>query len=1224
MRFVVVAASLAFLSVTLLATPPLPPPEFAAVQSPAKPPPFPVTLVDQGQFDPKFKGYFLPEGFRMEVVASEPEVINPVGITFGPDGNLFVLEWRQDPVTTSWNEIKETFHYRDGTTKRVPTMRKFVTDWVKQLKYDPATKQFGPAKPIIAEELPSSVLYHDGWLYVTGRGTVRRYRQSLPTGKWDIREVIAQGFCGFHHHQVSGLTIGNDGWLYLTSGDDDNFVEGSDGSRATVLRTGAVFRCKPDGSQMEVFSLGYRNPYRDVAFDDRFNLFHTDNDNEDGSRFMGCRIMHVAEGADFGWRLKEGVHCCRPDIVRAAIGGELPGRLPPMIKTGRGAPAGLLIYNDTYLPEQYRGLLYYPDVFRKLIRAYSVQPAGSTFKITGEFTFMKSDDPLFRPCQMITGPDGAIYICDWRTDSGGAGKLWGDGVHGRIYRVSWAGTKDTPAIALRGMDSWAKLQPKNGYGSFDSLIEALRSPNATDRQFARHEMIRRIVPNSNDLAYFQDVENVRRIFSSCAMDKMQNLQTRLTCTGGLQQLWDEKVNHQFIKLLRDQEADVRRVAAEAIGMNSKRGDEANHTALLKAIADPEPTVRRVAALALGRVAAGGVADALVNVYKSEETPDPFLMDAYVRGIERVGKHGVEAVLNLAQSGDERDRDIASRIFTAFRIRAAAEALPEMLGYPHLTVPQREALIRSYANYQFDPPISIDPLAVFLAKRPDEPLSVLQAAVEVFGTNSVTAGPTTRNYLIGLLPRVDRETRLEVIRAVENTRLKEAVPALLTMLADDRRDVPERTAILKALRVTSDAAAARTIAGLLAPTEPASLRVEALRTLAALAPAEAYKAAVSLLDQTETNLLEEAVSVLGATADGAKLIGQRCLAGKLPRELCPRVTDSLLKFNRDPEAARMRSEVLKGGLLLNLDPAQVARMANLVQTKGDPKKGKELYLNTKVLACATCHRMEGVGGYVGPDLSRVWDTQSVEKLLESILAPSKEIKEGFQTYRLVTANGQTVTGLRLLDTATEVTIRDATGRDIRVAKDDIEELTPSKLSIMPEDAVAQLTFDQFIDLLAFLKSRPQQESLRGTVSDFTLSGPTTTELSSMPADVLADSTGKAGGPWHAVSVGSNGLLDLKDVFPPKPAGLLLRTWVYSPTKQRATAALTTDSPVKVWANSAAAFEQSPDKAGLKEGTFDLDLHEGWNPVLIKLVNGGPTQRLGLRVLGKSVRTAAKPE
>ncbi len=70
--------------------------------------------------------------------------------------------------------------------------------------------------------------------------------------------------------------------------------------------------------------------------------------------------------------------------------------------------------------------------------------------------------------------------------------------------------------------------------------------------------------------------------------------------------------------------------------------------------------------------------------------------------------------------------------------------------------------------------------------------------------------------------------------------------------------------------------------------------------------------------------------------------------------------------------------------------------------------------------------------VGPDLSRLWDTATVEKILEAIVEPSKEIKEGFQTYRLTTVDSKVYTGLKVKDDAKEVVIREATGRDIRLA------------------------------------------------------------------------------------------------------------------------------------------------------------------------------------------------
>jgi putative membrane-bound dehydrogenase-like protein len=1054
-------ASLAGLLLAVGVTAAPPPADFAQPQSAAKPAPFPVTFIDQGKYDPRLKGYVTPDGFRLDIVAADPVVVNPVGLTFAPDGRLFVLEWAPDPYSDGkWFEFKETFRYRDGSSKQVATMKKFVGDPLKEMTYDPKTGRFIAGKVIVMDELPSTVLYHDGWVYLTGRGTVRRYRQSRPGGLWDIKETIAQGFCGFHHHQVSGLTLGNDGLLYITSGDDDNFVEGSDGSRATVLRTGAVFRCRPDGSGMETYSLGYRNPYRDLAHDEAFNWFHTDNDNEDGSKFTGCRIMHVAEGTDYGWRLATGARCCRPDALRGAVAGELPGKVPPMVKTGRGSPAGLLIYNDTRLPKQYRGLLSYPDVYRKVIRSYAVRPAGSSFEITGEFELVKSDDPLFRPCQMVTGPDGAIYICDWRTDSGGAGKLWGDGQHGRIYRLRWVGTKDQPEIPLRGMDSWAKLLA----ASDDELVAKLGADDFTDRLVARNELVRRGERSRQRV--------LRRIVSGTLPSA-----GRLPALGVLQAHWNADVEDLFRLLLNDQSADIRRTAVEGLALHATPKDARTHDHLVRAMGDEHPAVRRVAALAVGRVGAPEAADALVKAWAADDGKDVFLSDALVRGVERLGTDGVAALLKAADAGDARLRDRVALAFTAFRTRPAFDALPKLIASANYTPGQRADLVRSYANYLFDPPVSFDPLADLLAGRPNEAAAVKVAGLEVLAAAGGLAGPAGNRFAIAQLDSPDAEVRLAAIQAAETARLTAAVPKLAQTLADAKRPAAERAAALRAVRVAGDRSAVGPALAVLGSNDTAPLRVEALRTIAALDPVAARPAAEKLLDQPDVTLQTEAVAVLGATKDGARLVGERLLARKLSRDLQPRVMDALRKFATDPAVMKLSVEVMKGRFLLTLAPADVVKVTADVSAKGDAKRGKELYLNSKALGCVTCHKLEGVGGSVGPDLTRVWDTHSVEKLMESIIQPSKEIKEGYQAYRLSTAGGQVYTGLKVSETKTEVVLRDATGKDVRVARDDVDELVPSKVSLMPDDAVAQISYDQFVDLLAFLRSRPEQESLR---------------------------------------------------------------------------------------------------------------------------------------------------
>ena len=133
-------------------------------------------MIDQGQHDPRLKGYLAPEGIKVEIVAMEPVVVNPIGMAFAPDGALYVVEWVPGKISKS----QVVLTYRDGTRRRLTVLKKTVKDQVKLLCDSRGKGIYDQAKVVLQDELPASILIHDGWMYLAGQESLRPLQDGRP------------------------------------------------------------------------------------------------------------------------------------------------------------------------------------------------------------------------------------------------------------------------------------------------------------------------------------------------------------------------------------------------------------------------------------------------------------------------------------------------------------------------------------------------------------------------------------------------------------------------------------------------------------------------------------------------------------------------------------------------------------------------------------------------------------------------------------------------------------------------------------------------------------------------------------------------------------------------------------------------------------------------------------------------------------------------------------
>ena len=473
-----------------------------------------------------------PEGFDISLFAAPPKVGYPVALAAAPTGELFVAVDEQ------------------GSIGRTPGGGKVLrcVDKDGDGKVDEVT--------VFAKmDHPRGLIYQNGSLWVLHPPFLSVYHDG-GQGVADKSEVLVTGLTSDMidarggDHTTNGIRMGLDGWIYIAVGDYGcPEAKAKDGSKVTMR--GGILRVRPDGTDLEIFATGLRNPF-DIGMDPFMNLFTRDNDdNRPGG--WDIRVSHLIQGAYYGYSQHY-----------ANFTDEI---MPPLGQFGGGSGTGNLYLQDERWPEKYRNVLYTGDWGRSEVYRHTLRPNGPTFDLTQE-VFLKFP----RPTGIDMDGCGRLYVASWR--GGEASNYVGPNV-GFVSRITPQGLKPSTFPNLREIE-------------FSELIRHLSGPNSVARLHSQREILRR----------GRSAESTAALVK-LASDKGMPLEGRVAAVFALKQLDGADSHQTLLKLTED--AALREFALRALTDRKKELGGLSSQPFVAALADKSPRVRAQALISLARL-----------------------------------------------------------------------------------------------------------------------------------------------------------------------------------------------------------------------------------------------------------------------------------------------------------------------------------------------------------------------------------------------------------------------------------------------------------------------------------------------------------------------------------------------------------------------------------------------------------------------------------------------
>lgn len=1086
----------------------------------------------------------LPPDVTAELIAAEPLLQHPVAFAVDEQGRVFVAETFR--VNDGVTDIRSHMDWLDEDLSamtvedRVDYMRRVTgedfadysanTDRVRLLLdtdddglFD-AARTYATGFQSAAEGIGAGLAVRDGELFFACIPSLWKLRDLDDDGVADEQTALSTGYgvrITLLGHDLHGVTFGPDGRIWFSLGDRGLHVETPEGVLA-LPDQGAVLRCEPDGSGLELVHTGLRNP-QEIAFDDFGNLFTVDNNADGGDK---ARLVYILPGGESGWRqpfqwLKGRGTWMRENWWRAEE-HDVHFRLPPLAHVAAG-PSGLVSDPGGLFPEPFTGGMLLAD-FRggpslSYVVGMQLEPEGAGFALESAENMVTG----ILATDVDVDPQGRILVSDW-VDG------WGHTGEGRLWRLSGGSEeqlRDGPRRA-------AELARPFRERSDAELIALLADPDRRLRDRAHLELATR--PSSWD-ALGRIVREPGQLLPRWHALRALGVAARRAAP---------ELAPSFVAPGLSREPELRALALELLGELAPKG-VVEH--VLPRLADDSPRVRLYAALATARLSGAPIGDpgapygarapgggpalenalsereaasltrALLARLRTDDADDPSLLHALSFALAGCGdgarladlhlapERGVRlgAVLALRRRGDGRVAQFLDDPAPELRAEAARALWDARLAHADSELMQTLAA-------------RLDTLALTDEESDDAVLRRALAAAQWLGTphaveqvfnlaeNDEVSDELRRLALSALLEWDEEGDRDPLLghRLLRDAHEGKAVHQQLRERVDVALVEEPEELLVRWMRLarTYKARAARPLlhAVLDAPGLSGDLRASALSTLlgwldddtarvelisrALGDPSAALRAAAlaELGELDEALVLEHlpgmlangtlperraALELAAALRDprGEALLLEQWDAharGRIPVEL---QLDLIQALPDSPSVALLarRRAALGGKSAMTLDGPRDALLFG-----GDRSAGKQIFEGSE-LSCVRCHERSGEGRhdeFVGPSLAGVGERLGRQQLLQELRDPNARLAPGFVSSNLFLHDGELITGRVLGEDAELIVLLDADGER--------HELEPARvrtrkeaLSPMPEGLVEVLSPHEMRDLIAYL-------------------------------------------------------------------------------------------------------------------------------------------------------------